>query len=90
MLATYNIVIVSIRETDSGFRDGTQYSDISQGSAKSPIISGCISTSLDMRISGILLGSLPLGIASLNRGLFYRGLLEDLCLILSIILQYRH
>lgn len=43
-------------ETDSHFHNGTQYSSILQSSTKNPIISGCLSTWLDMRISGILSG----------------------------------
>lgn len=54
---TYTIVVVSIRETESSSHDGTQYNDILQISAKSPVISVCISTRVDMRISLILLGS---------------------------------
>lgn len=53
---TYTIVVVSIRETDSSSHDGTQYNDILQISAKSPIISVCISTRVDKRISLTLSG----------------------------------
>ena len=54
---TYTIVEVSIRETDSSSHDGIQYNDILQISAKSPVISVCISTTVDMKISLTLLGS---------------------------------